>query len=198
MDMDIVAIVPELLMKHPAVKQVALAGSRLRGDATEWSDWDFSVETTDFEAVSAALPTLTESLSPLTHLWDPLSRHTIYMMILKGPIKVDLMFNRLQQQKPPWIVNGDTLAQVNSHFWDWILWIAGKEVSGKKDASKELEKMYDFLLAPLGCAKKPNSVEEAVRDYLAAFKRQRNLLHIEIDPALEVEVIKGLKKMAYN
>jgi hypothetical protein len=120
------------------------------------------------------------------------------MMILKGPIKVDLMFNRLQQKKSPWIISRDTLAQVNSHFWDWILWIASKEASGKKDASKELKKMYSFLLEPLGCTKRPNSVQEAVRGYLTAFKRQKNSLNTEVDPSLGTEVIKGLKKMGFQ
>jgi hypothetical protein len=190
--------VPHLLMKHPAILRVELTGSRLRGNASEWSDWDFSVETTDFRAVSAAIPVLTKSLNPLAHLWDPLSRHAVYMMILKGPIKVDLMFNRLQQKKSPWIISRDTLAQVNSHFWDWILWIASKEASGKKDASKELKKMYSFLLEPLGCTKRPNSVQEAVRGYLTAFKRQKNSLNTEVDPSLGTEVIKGLKKMGFQ
>ena len=42
--MNIGSLIPELVIKHPAVSNVTLIGSRLRGDATEWSDWDFSVE----------------------------------------------------------------------------------------------------------------------------------------------------------
>ena len=199
MNENIAEIVPRLLTKHPAVRQVVLTGSRVRGDATKWSDWDFLAETNDFEAVSIALPSLTESLEPLTHLWDPLSRHSIYMMILKGPVKVDICFDFLQQQRPPWVINSDTISQVNSHFWDWILWIASKEASGKKDMSvKEFEKMYDYLLAPLGCSKSPGSVEEAVRVYLVAFRRQNIQLNTEVDQALEIEVIKGLRKMGFE
>jgi predicted nucleotidyltransferase len=199
MNENIVEIVPRLLTKHPAVRQVVLTGSRMRGDATEWSDWDFVVETTNFEAVSIALPSLTESLEPLTHLWDPLSRHLTYMMILKGPIKVDICFDLLQQQRPPWVIDSDTISQVNSHFWDWILWIASKEASGKKDLSvKEYEKMYHYLLAPLGCLRSPDSIEEAVRVYLAAFRRQKSLLNAEVDQTLETEVIKGLRDRGFK
>lgn len=186
-------------MKHPAVRRVTLTGSRMRGNATEWSDWDFAVEVTDFEAVSVALPMLTKRLEPLTHLWDPLSRHAIYMMILKGPIKVDLIFDRPHQEEPPWVINSDTMALVNSHFWDWILWIANKEARGMKNmVREELEKMYTYLLAPLGCTRSPGSVEEAVRDYLVAFGRQKSLFDIEVDPALEKEVIKGLSMMGFQ
>ena len=197
--MDIATVVPQLVMKHPAVSSVALTGSRLRGDATEWSDWDFLVETADFKAVSAALPSLTGSLDPLTHLWDPLSRHATYMMILRGPVKIDLIFDRPHRQDPAWTVSNATLAMIHSHFWDWILWIARKEASGKKDVSvKEFEKMYDYLLAPLGCTVNPSSVEEAVKCYLAAFRQQKSLLHVDISPVLETEVIKGLKKMGFE
>ncbi len=197
--MDIAAVIPQLVMNHPAVSSVALTGSRLRGNTTEWSDWDFLVETTNFEAVSAALPALTESLNPLTHLWDPLSRHAVYMMILRGPVKIDLIFDRPQQRKPAWTASDGTLAMINSHFWDWILWIAGKEASGKEGVSvKEFQKMYDYLLAPLGCTRTPGSVEEAVKCYLAAFQKQKSLLHLDISPALETEVIKGLKKMGFE
>jgi len=199
MNEDIAEIVPSLLTKHPAVSRVVLTGSRMRGDATEWSDWDFLVVTSDFTAISSALPSLTDSLEPLSHLWDPLSRHSIYMMILKGPVKIDICFDILQKQRPPWVIDIDTISQVNSHFWDWILWIASKEVSGKKDISvKEFEKMYDYLLAPLGCSRSPNSVEEAVRVYLAAFRRQKSLLDAEVDQALETEVIKGLRDRGFE
>lgn len=116
--MDIGVIIPELVMKHPVVSRVTIIGSRLRGDAAEWSDWDFLVETSDFEAISTALPSLTEILSPLTYLWDPLSRRSNYMMIIRGPVKIDLIFERLQQQEPIWTVDRDSLARINSHFWD--------------------------------------------------------------------------------
>jgi len=116
MNENISETVPGLLMKHPAVRKVVVTGSRKRGDATEWSDWDFLIETADFESVSIALPSLTESLEPLSHLWDPLSHHSIYMMILRGPTKVDICFDHLQQQRPPWVINNDSISQVNSHF----------------------------------------------------------------------------------
>jgi hypothetical protein len=121
------------------------------------------------------------------------------MMILRGPVKIDLIFDRPHQQAPPWTINSDTIAQVNSHFWDWILWIASKEARGMWDMTRnELEKMYAHLLVPLGCTRSPGSVEEAVRDYLSAFGKQKSMLHVEVDPTLETEVINGLKTMGFQ
>ncbi|HEY32806.1 MAG TPA: nucleotidyltransferase domain-containing protein [Dehalococcoidia bacterium] len=197
--MDIGSLIPELLMKHLAVSSVTLTGSRLRGDATEWSDWDFLVETADFEAVSKALPSLTESLDPLNRLWDPLSHHKIYMIIIRGPVKIDLIFDHPQQPEPPWTVSSNTISLINSHFWDWILWLASKEVRRLHDVTREeFQKMCDNLLAPLGCLRIPSSVEEAVREYLTAFDRQKSLFKIEVDHKLETEVIKGLRVMGFK
>jgi predicted nucleotidyltransferase len=198
-EQTIEAIIPELLMKHPAVKSAALTGSRMRGEATEWSDWDFLVDVTDFEAVATDLPELTKKLEPISQLWDPLSRHFIYMLILRGPNKVDIIFDFPHQPEPPWMVNHDTINQINSHFWDWILWIASKEVRGMKDVTgKELEKMFRHLLEPLGCLKIPDSIEEAVRVYTAAINQSKNLSGAEINLALENEVIKGLALMGFQ
>ena len=58
--------------------------------------------------------------------------------------------------------------------------------------------MYDYLLAPIGCLRVPNSVEEAVRDYLTAFEHQKSLFKIEVDRTLETEVIKGLRMMGFK
>jgi hypothetical protein len=198
-DMDIGRIVPRLLMKHSGVKHVELTGSRLKNYATEWSDWDFLVKVTDFEVVSSALPTLTKSLKPLSHLWDPLAHHSIYMMILRGPVKIDLIFDRPHQPKPPWTINSDTIAQVNSHFWDWILWIASKETRGMPDiTTNEFKKMFAHLLVPLGCTRSPASVEEATREYLVALEKQESVLHVKVDPTLATEVTKGLRTMGFD
>lgn len=197
--MDIGARVPELLTKHPDVISATLTGSRARGEAIRWSDWDFLVETADFEAVSGTLPALTEKLQPLSYLWDPLSHLHIFMLILKGPEKVDIIFDRPHQPESPWTVNQETLTRINGHFWDWIFWIGNKEARGNKDVvSKELAKMYTHLLKPLGCPKGPDSVEEAVSDYILAFQRKKSLFHIKVDSLLGNEVVKGLKAMGFQ
>jgi predicted nucleotidyltransferase len=197
--MDIVSVVTVSLKHNPAVRKVELVGSRKMGTATQWSDWDFAVETTDFEIVSAALPGLVRSLEPISYLWDPLGDCRVFMLILKGPVKVDLIFDIPHPHDPPWTVNSDTLMVIDHHFWDWILWIAVKDIRGLKDYVRtELQKMHAFLLQPLGVKEVPDSIPSAIQAYETAFQNQVNLFRRQIDPALQEEVLKGLRMMGYQ
>jgi hypothetical protein len=90
--MTIAERVPAALTTHPAVKAVELAGSRAEGRATDVSDWDFLVATDRFEDLVADLPGLVAELEPLAQQWDRLSPSWCYMLILRGPVKVDLIF----------------------------------------------------------------------------------------------------------
>src|SRR5438045_1176432 len=91
---DIAASVEAALRAHPRVTGVTLAGSRARGTNNDFSDWDFRVVTTDFDAVAAGLPALVAELEPLAQQWDRLSTTACYMLLLKGPTKIDLLFDR--------------------------------------------------------------------------------------------------------
>jgi predicted nucleotidyltransferase len=197
--MDLIQAVPNSLKRHPAVRNVTLTGSRRNGTATQWSDWDFLVDTIEFDMVSASLPRLVHSLLPISYLWDPLYDRRVFMMILKGPIKVDLIFDVEHQIEPPRPINSETLFEINIHFWDWIFWIAGKQVRDLNDlVVQEIKKMYFHLLAPLGVKQIPGSIEETVQNFLSAFQSQKNLFHKDIDPELETEVLKGLKMMGFS
>jgi len=129
---------------HAAVRQIELIGSRAEGRETEWSDWDFGVRTSDFAALSEALPGLLAPLEPLAQLWDPLSTEQCWMLILRGPVKVDLIFPEEPHAKEePWRVGTDTLAAIDDHFWDWMLWLKGKEAGDKTElVTTELEKLF--------------------------------------------------------
>lgn len=78
--------------RHRAVSAVRLAGSRSGDTAVELSDWDFAVEVTDFGAAREALPALVSPLRPLARQWDRLAEHPAYMLMLRGPVKVDFLF----------------------------------------------------------------------------------------------------------
>src|SRR5918911_942077 len=137
--------------QHLCVRAVQLAGSRQRGTPTELSDWDFTVETSDFERVAADLPGLVTPLRPLAQQWDPLAETACYMLLLRGPTKVDFLFDRPRQPNPPWSASGQTLQAIDQHFWDWVLWLASKDSAGKDElVHDELAKMSIFLLGPLG------------------------------------------------
>ena len=105
--------IPHVLARHPAIDSVVLAGSRARGEATALSDWDFTVETSDFPSVASALPALVAPLAPLAQQWDRLSDHACYMLMLRGVGKVDLIFDEPWESSPPWTVSAETLCGID-------------------------------------------------------------------------------------
>ncbi len=155
---------------HPAIRSIRLVGSRAEGRANSFSDWDFRVETHDFGAAAEALPGLVAPLEPLAQQWDRLSPEWCWMLILRGPAKVDLIFpDEPHTEEPPWQPNHGNLGAIDAHFWDWMLWLRGKEASGKADlVASELDKLFDHLLAPLGVKHPPRSIGDALASYRRA------------------------------
>jgi hypothetical protein len=162
-------------------------GSRASGRAGELSDWDFLVETDAIVDVSAALPELLGPLEPLAQQWDRLSEEaTYYMVVLPGAVKVDLVFDRPPDLQPPWVVTASTLPLVDAHFWDWILWLGGKQLAGRDDlvASVLGGILVEHLLEPMGVERKPATLDGAIRAYLAARAVREGELGIRADTAL--------------
>jgi hypothetical protein len=176
------------------VRAVRLVGSRATGQARPDSDWDFRVETRDFEAVAAALPELLAPLEPLAEQWDRLSDEQCWMLILRGPVKVDLIFaDEPHVHEPPWVPSAENLDALDAHLWDWLLWLRGKERSGKDElVAAELEKLFVYLLRPLGVDRVPSSIAEAVALYRPARDASAARLRCVISPALEDEVAPAL------
>lgn len=192
MDAELEARLMSAVRSHPAVRRVELVGSRAEGRrrATEHSDWDFEVETDDFEAVAAALPDLLAPLQPVAQQWDRLSTHRCWMAILPGAVKVDLIFGAVAHEpEPAWVPAADNLAAIDRHFWDWTLWLSGKDAAGKDDVvGDELQKLFDHLLGPLGVEQRPSSVGEAVAAYRAARAQAEDRFERVISRRLEGEV----------
>lgn len=180
---------------HPAVERIELVGSRAEGRATEWSDWDFGVRARDLASVAEALPRLLASLAPLVQQWDRLSETWCWMLILEGPVKVDLIFPEEPHVKErPWEVGPETLAGIDDHFWDWMLWLRSKEAGGKEElVGAELQKLFDHLLAPLGVERVPSSIAEAVESYRAARERAEERFGQYVSRAVERAVAPSLR-----
>ena len=168
--MDLAGAIIAVVAPHPAVESIRLVGSRAEGRASEFSDWDFLVGTTDFAGLADALPRLLSPLDPLAQQWDRLSPEHCWMLILPGPTKVDLIFpDEPHTNEPPWKPNHSNLDAIEAHFWDWMLWLSGKEAGGKTDlVENELTKLFDHLLAPLGVIQRPSSITEAIASYQQA------------------------------
>ena len=164
------------------------------------SDWDFEVDTADFEAVARDLPAVVSPLRPLAQQWDRLSRHQTYMLILRGPIKIDLLFlDRPNEQKPPWEVSAATLQGVDHHFWDWILWLASKHSAGKHGlVEQEFAKMSTHLLRPMEVDQVPDAVEAAVALYTSARRELENRLGVEVPKELGDEIQAALWASGYD
>jgi hypothetical protein len=189
---DLPRSVEQALTVHPHVLRVQLVGSRAAGTATDLSDWDFTVEVDDFPSVESALPSLVSELDPLAEQWDRLgpTEYRCYMLMLPGPVKVDLIFPGVPHRPaPPWEVDADPLAGIDAHFWDWILWLASKRSAGKDRLVREqLAAMSEHLLQPMGVAEVPRSIEEAVAAYDGARARQEERFGVSVPRRLDREV----------
>jgi hypothetical protein len=190
--------VTDALGRHPAVDAVALIGSRARGEATDLSDWDFAVATSDFPAVAGALPALVAALEPLAQQWDRLSDHACYMLMLHAIGKVDFIFDEPWESSPPWTVSAETLCGIDDHFWDWTIWLAAKDRAGKREVvGSELRKMYEHLLGPLGIERVPSSIADAVSAYTVARTEAEKRLAITLPREVEDEVRRLLSASSY-
>ena len=188
--MDVASEVPQLLRAHAAVRAATLIGSRADGSAHELSDWDFSVETDDYGAVRDELPRLLAPLAPVASQWDRYSDHATFMLILSGPVKIDLLFlDEPQEWAPPWKVGPDTLEAVDTHFWDWILWLEQKRRAGRDDVlAVSLRHLHERLLRPMGISEAPTTVRDAIGWYVAARGALECGFQVPVSRALEAVV----------
>jgi hypothetical protein len=92
------------------------------------------------------------------------------------------------------VLSADTLASIDGHFWDWTLWLGGKTLRGERQlVAEELDKMHGYLLAPLGVASAPASLDEAVASYRRARAHAIDILGVAVDPELGRQVSEALQ-----
>jgi hypothetical protein len=194
--LNVEGLVSEVLLRHPAITAVRLSGSRATGTAGALSDWDFEVETSDFERVRDDLPELAATLAPLAQFWDPYSERANYILLLRGPVKVDLIFrDQSWTRAGPWEVSAETLPLIDQHFWDWTLWLAAKHRAGKDElVTTELAKMQSMLLEPLGVATAPSTLEGAIAAYRQQRDQRETELGLRLPRELGLQVIRRLSE----
>ena len=182
---DLASVVPELVRTVGCVSTVELAGSRARGDSGRFSDWDFVLHTTDHETAVDALPAALRPLESLAAQWDRLSDVPCFMLIVPGPVKIDLIFDGVPHEcEPPWDVDATTLVALDAHFWDWSLWLTSKVAAGNHAfVETELDKMHAHLLAPLGVPR-PQSLFDAMMHYTDALPEWERRLGVSLDRTL--------------
>jgi hypothetical protein len=185
--MDLAEQIISSVAAHPSIRSIRLVGSRAEGSATEFSDWDFRVDALDFAAAAEALPELAAPLQPLVQQWDRLSSAWCWMLIVPGLAKVDLISpHEPHTTEPPWEPTAENLDGIDAHFWDWMLWLRGKEARGKAELiASELEKLFDHRLVPLGVVRRPSSIREAISLYREARDRAEQRCGIAVRQDLE-------------
>jgi hypothetical protein len=175
------------------IQRIELTGSRASGRPTPLSDWDFRVVTADFAGVQEAMPRLVVPLGPVVAQWDRLSRTWCYMLILTGPVKVDLIFGQPHAALPPWQPSASTLHGIDDHFWDWTLWLRSKQLAGKHGLIEaELAKLHNHLLGPLGVMRAPGTIELAIAGYRIARNQWERRFGMRIPRTAEEAVIQAL------
>jgi hypothetical protein len=192
---DVVTAIREALEGSKVVSSVVLGGSRARGAATALSDWDLYVDG-EPEGMMEEIPALVASVGPLAAFWEPLSEQAGYMTVMDGPTKVDVFpIGATRSIQPPWLLSADTLPSIDGHFWDWMLWLGGKTLRGERQlVADELVKMHGYLLASLGIASAPESLDEAVTLYRRARERAVVALGVAVDPELGRQVSGALQR----
>lgn len=195
MTLEVEAALRGVLEADPVVEGIEPVGSRSRGEAGPLSDWDLRVSIRDFPSLRGRLPRLVAPLEPLAAQWDRLSDEECYMLIVRGPMKIDLIFDEPHTHEPPWTVSAETLPGIDAHFWDWIWWLASKVRKGLDDyLTGELAKLHAHLLGPLGADGPPRSLEEAVQVYVPQREGAEMRLGCRVTRDLGDEVLAGLRR----
>lgn len=117
------------------------------------------------------------------------------MLILVGGVKVDLFPGDLASVPlGPWIADGSNLARMDQHFWDWTIWLAGKQLAARHElVSAELEKLHANLLGPLGSDKPPSPVGGAVETYRARRRANEQACGTRVDRLLGETISRRLR-----
>jgi hypothetical protein len=184
----------EAVERNPAVRQVRLVGSRASGTATAASDWDFAVDTDDFEDVAREIGALLAEFQPLAQQWDRLSDTHCWMAIVPGPTKLDFIFAGPHESEPSWHPDGSNLTAIDDHFWDWTLWLHSKQAKHDDElVATELAKMFEHLLQPMGVEARPLSLPAAVASYLDARDRLERDFGVAVPRTLGQEVARAIR-----
>jgi hypothetical protein len=176
---------------------VELAGSRSRGTHEKLSDWDFAVTTLDFAAVARDLPALIAPLDPLGQQWEPLGHFPVYQVLRSGPTKIEYLFlDHSQEAMPPREPGPATLDAINTHFWDWIWWIATKASIGRNDlVAEHLAQLSGYLLRPFGVTERPAGIEAAIDAFVSRRDELERDYGMTVSRALEEEVRAGIRRL---
>ena len=105
----------------------------------------------------------------------------------------------VQGARPPLRPSAETLAAINTHFWDWMWWLITKASAGRQDlVAEHLPQLYAHLLQPMGIAAAPASIDEAIAAYVARRDALEHAYGVYLPRALEDEVLDGKSRVSHT
>jgi hypothetical protein len=154
------------------------------------------VTTSNFAAVARDLPALIAPL-PAWPAVGALRSRPVYQVLLPGPTKIEYLFLDQSQQAMPAPKPGPaTLDAINTHFWDWIWWIATKAAIGRNDlVAEHLPQLFGRLLRPIGVTEPPADIAAAVDTFISRRDELERDDGIAVSRALEEEVRAGIRRL---
>jgi hypothetical protein len=197
---DVVAVARRLVTAHPAVTGAEFAGSRSRGEHHELSDWDVAVRTSSFAAVARDMPRLVAPLEPIGEQWEPTGHFPVDQVMLRGPTKLEYLFlDESQEPLPAPVPGADTLAAIDTHFWDWTWWLITKDAAGRHDlVTEHMPQLHAHLLRPLGIDGVPDGIDEAIAAYVGRRDALERAYGVTVPRALEQEIRAGNRRVRYS
>jgi hypothetical protein len=120
--------------------------------------------------------------------------------MLRGPTKVEYLFlEQVQHPRPPVTPSKRTLDAINTHFWDWIWWLATKRAAGRHDlVSEHMPKLYRHVLRPIGVETIPGDIDAAIHAFLLRRDALERKYGVSISRALEDEIRRGVDRIAHT
>jgi hypothetical protein len=111
--------------------------------------------------------------------------------------KVEYIFRDDSQQAIRALKRGPTtLYAINTHFWDWIWWIATKASSGRQDlVAAHLGQLFGHLLRPLGVTEAPADIGAAIDAFVSRRDELERDYGTTVSRALEEEVRGGIRRL---
>ena len=130
----------------------------------------------------------------------PMGHFPVYQVLLRGPTKIEYLFlDRSQDPLPPLEPSGDTLPAINTHFWDWIWWLATKSSVGRNDlVAENLPQLHAHLLRPMGVAIAPESIDAAIEAFVARRDALERDYGVSVPRPLEDEVRRGISRIEHG
>jgi hypothetical protein len=143
------------------------------------------------------MPSLVAPLRPLSEQWEPMGHFPVYQVLLPGPTKIEYLFlDESQEPLPALEPSRETLAPINTHFWDWIWWITTKASIGRSDlVAEHLAQLHAHLLRPLGIDAAPVSIQSAVDVFMTRRNALEEQFGVTLDRAQEHEVRRGISRV---